>query len=212
MRAHGHPALFQALERLKKYENYIEKHDPATKNSGLFFFNSIGLARPEIVRYKKRLAARYTPPSQVKTLLLLPQTRRKPFHKSKALMDIARNLRSPEHSKKLHVCFYGSPFSIVPIELDEVYPLSQHETALSPDNGTSKNVATDLAHYISRAGYERVVLLNDPEKWGKSVLNACKKTCTKRKIKFRSIDAGKKQERKLAGYLKDALRGDINKP
>ncbi len=196
MRAHGHPALFQALERLKKYEDYIEKHDPATKNSGLFFFNSIGLARPEIVRYKKRLAARYTPPSQAKTLLLLPQTRRKPFHKSEALMNITRKLVTPVHPKNLHVCFYGSPFSIVPIELDEVYPLSQHEAALSPDSETAKTVAADLASYINHSNYEKVVLLNDPAKWGKSVLNACKKTCTERKIKFKSIETRKNKKSK----------------
>lgn len=212
MRAHGHPALFQALLRVKKYENYIEKHDPATKNSGLFFFNSVGLARPEIVRHKKRLAARYAPPSQAKTLLLFPQTRRKPFHKSKALMDIARKLDMRENWKKLHVCFYGFPFSIVPIELDEVYPLSQHEAAILSDSETEKTVATDLSDYISRTTYERVVLLDDPEKWGKSFLTACKKTCAKKKIKFRNIDAGENQQRKLADCLKDALGGDTNKP
>jgi 7-cyano-7-deazaguanine tRNA-ribosyltransferase len=197
---------------VKKYENYIEKHDPATKNSGLFFFNSVGLARPEIVRHKKRLAARYAPPSQAKTLLLLPQTRRKPFHKSQALMDIARKLDMCENWKKLHVCFYGSPFSVVPVELDEVYPLSQHEAALLSDSETAKTVATDLSDYISRTTYERVVLLNDPEKWGKSFLTACKKTCVKKKIKFRNINAGEDQQRKLADCLKDALVGDTNKP
>ncbi|MEM3823594.1 MAG: tRNA guanosine(15) transglycosylase TgtA, partial [Candidatus Bathyarchaeia archaeon] len=38
LRAHGHPALLQALKRLKKYEDFIEKHSPSIKKSGIFFF------------------------------------------------------------------------------------------------------------------------------------------------------------------------------
>ena len=114
MRAHGHPALFQAVKRLKKYEDYIEKHDSAVKNSGLFFFSSVGLARPEIVRYRKRLSERYTPPREAEILLLVPQTRRKPFHKSKVFSDLAGQLRALESPRRFHVCFYSAPFGVVP--------------------------------------------------------------------------------------------------
>jgi 7-cyano-7-deazaguanine tRNA-ribosyltransferase len=205
MRAHGHPALFQAVKRLKKYEDYIEKHDSAVKNSGLFFFSSVGLARPEIVRHTKRLSERYTPPREAKILLLVPQTRRKPFHKSKVFTDLAAQLRALESPGKFHVCFYSAPFGVVPNELDEVYPLSQHETVLTPDKETSEYVAAQLADYISRTGYETVVLINDPENWGKSVLNGCRKACVKKKIKFKCINAEKKQRRNLQADLKDIL-------
>ena len=205
MRAHGHPALFQAVKNLKKYEDYVEKHDPATKSSGLFFFSSVGLARPEIVRHRKRLIERYTPPGEAKILLLLPQTRRKPFHKSKLFTDLMGQLRALENPSRLHACFYSAPFGVVPTELDEVYPLSQHETVLTPDKETSEYVATQLADYISRTGYETVVLFDDAENWGKSVLNACRKACAKKKIKFKRIDARKKQGKNLIADLKDVL-------
>jgi len=205
MRAHGHPALFQAVKRLKKYEDYIEKHDSAVKNSGLFFFSSVGLPRPEIVRHRKRLSERYAPPREAKILLLVPQTRRKPFHKSKAFTDQATQLRALESPGMLHVCFYSAPIGVVPKELDEVYPLSQHETVLTPDKETSEYVAAQLADYISRACYETVVLINDPENWGKSVLNGCRKACAKKKIKFKCINAEKNQGRNLQVDLKDIL-------
>jgi len=205
MRAHGHPALFQAVKRLKKYEDYIEKHDSAVKNSGLFFFGSVGLARPEIVRHRKRLAERYIPPREAKILLLVPQTRRKPFHKSKVFTDIAGQLRSLESSGRFHACFYSAPFGVVPNELDEVYPLSQHETVPTADKETSEYVATQLADYISRTSYETVVLLNDPENWGKSILNGCRKACTRKKIKFKCINTRKKQKTNLLADLKDIL-------
>jgi 7-cyano-7-deazaguanine tRNA-ribosyltransferase len=205
MRAHGHPALFQALKKLKKYEDYLERHDPAVKNSGLFFFSSIGLGRPEIVRHKKRLAERYTPPSEAKILLLLPQTRRKPFHKSQAFTDIIGQLQALKKPSMFHACVYSAPFGVVPTELDEIYPLSQHETIQNPDKETSEYVATQLADYISRTRYETVVLIDDTENWGKSVLTACRRACAKKKIRFKRIAARKKQEKNLTAALKDAL-------
>jgi len=205
MRVHAHPALFQAVKRLKKYEDYIELHDSAVKNSGLFFFSSLGLTRPEIVRHRKRLAERYTPSGEAKILLLLPQTRRKPFHKSKVFTDIMGQLHALEEPSRFHACFYSAPFGVVPNELDEAYPLSQHETVLAPDKETSEHVATQLFDYISRTDYETVVLLDDSENWGKSILNACRKACAKKKIKFKRIDARKSQEKNLIADLKDVL-------
>ena len=208
-RAHGHPALFEAVKKLRRYENYIERHDPAAKDSGMFFFNSIGLARPEIVRHRKRLLERYTPPGEAKILLLLPQSRRKPFHKSNLSTDIIGQLRALQDTNRFHACFYSAPFGIVPIELDESYPLSQHETIQTPDKETSEYVAAQLADYISRTDYETVVLFDDAENWRKSVLNACRRVCAKKKIKFKRIDARKKQ--KLAD-LKNVLWGDTEQP
>ena len=114
-------------------------------------------------------------------------------------------LRALENPSRLHACFYSAPFGVAPVELDEVYPLSQHETVLTPDRETSEYVAAQLADYISRTGYETVVLFDDAENWGKSVLNACRKTCAKKKIKFKCIDAGKKQGKNLMADLKDVL-------
>jgi 7-cyano-7-deazaguanine tRNA-ribosyltransferase len=205
MRAHGHPALFEAVKKLKKYEDYVERHDPAVKNSGLFFFGSVGLARPEIVRHRKRLAERYTPPREAKILLLLPQTRRKPFHKSQMSKDIIGQVHASEKPNLFHACFYSAPFGVVPAELDEVFPLSQHETVQTPDKETAEYVATQLAEYISRNGYETVALIDDTENWGKSVLNACRRACKKKKINFKRIDSKKKQAKNLIADFKDAL-------
>jgi 7-cyano-7-deazaguanine tRNA-ribosyltransferase len=205
MRAHGHPALFQALKTLKKYEDYVERHGPAVKNSGLFFYSSIGLARPEIVRHRKRLAERYTPPNEAKILLLLPQTQRKPFHKSKTFTDIIRQPQVLKKPSTIHACFYCAPFGVVPTELDEIYPLSQHETVQTPDRETSEYVATQLADYISRTRYEKVVLIDDTENWGNPILYACRGACANKKIRFECFVAGKKQEKNLISNLKDAL-------
>jgi 7-cyano-7-deazaguanine tRNA-ribosyltransferase len=193
LRAHGHPALLQALKRLKKYEDFIEKHSPAVKRSGLFFFNSVGLVRPEVVRHRKRLTQRYRPPTKAKILLLAPQTQMKPFHRSQESKQAEKPLKQvlKERLNEAHICFYAAPFGVIPIELDEVYPLSQHETVLPLDKETVEYVAKQVADYINRTNYKTVVLLNDPENWNKTVLKGCKKTCKQKQVDFRSFNTTK---------------------
>ncbi|MEM3770258.1 MAG: tRNA guanosine(15) transglycosylase TgtA [Candidatus Bathyarchaeia archaeon] len=208
-RAHGHPALLQMLKKLKKYEGFIERHSPTVKRSGIFYFDSVGLARPEIVHYRIRLSERYAPPKETEILILMPQTRTKPYHKSeeykrlvKALNDFPR-----ECLRKLHVCFYEAPFGVIPLELDEVYPLSQHETAMPLDKETAEYVASQVACYISRNNYRAVLLLHNAEDWGGEVLKACKKACAGKNVTFKSFNMGKKWVKFLSNFLKKMQMG-----
>jgi len=187
LRAHGHPALLQALKKLKKYEDFIERHAPVVKKSGLFFFDSLGLVRPEVVRHRKRLKERCSQPAMSKILLLIPQTRMKPFHKSHEFKEVAKLLQRTlkERLSEAHICFYAAPFGVIPTELDEVYPLSQHEVALPLDKETMEYVANQVADYVNRMNYEVVLLLHDQQNWKRAVLNACKKACLKKKVEFK---------------------------
>jgi 7-cyano-7-deazaguanine tRNA-ribosyltransferase len=190
MRTHAHPALFTALKKLKNHEDFIEKYSPTAKKSGLFFFSSVGIARPEVSHYKKRLQERYCPPENARILLLAPQTRKKPFHKAhefNRIKQVTKRL-GKELSSKIHVCFYAAPFGIIPMELDEVYPLSQHEIALPFDQETVNYVANQVSEYIRQTHYETVVLLHDPQQWGKTVKTLCSKSCQKQGINFEAIN------------------------
>jgi 7-cyano-7-deazaguanine tRNA-ribosyltransferase len=184
-RAHSHPALYTAVKRLAKYRDFIEKHSPSTKPSGLFFYNSLSLNRPEIVRYQKLLAERYTPPKQARTLLLVPQTQTKPYSKSYEYKQIRKKLK--HETAEAHVCFYAAPFGIVPSELDEVYPLSQHETAMPLDKETTEYVAEQTADYIRRAKPKTVILIHDPQNWNTTVLKAVRKACKQNSVALKTI-------------------------
>jgi 7-cyano-7-deazaguanine tRNA-ribosyltransferase len=207
MQAHAHPSLLQAAKKLIKYQDYIEKHSPITKNSGLFYFDSIGLARPEIVHYRKEFKENYTKPKTTRTLILVPQTRTKPFHKAEEYKTISRllNHNFKQHLAKIHVCFYAAPFGIVPIELDEVYPLSQHEIAMPLDKETEEYVANQVEDYINRTNYETIILLDDPENWDKTILNACKKTCRQNKPKLTTLNVNKVNSKKFIEAVYSAI-------
>lgn len=211
-RAHNHPALLQALKKLENYQNFIEKNAPTAKKSGIFIFDSVGLFRPEVVQYRKRLAERYSKPEKAKILLLLPQTRTKPFHKTNEYTNTANFLQKllKKSWERIHVCFYVAPFGIVPIELDEVYPLSQHETALPLDKETIEYVVNQIVQYIERTNYKAVVLLHKPEDWNNTILKACKKTCQKRKIHFNHVKTEEEKQKtilsRLGKILQETLR------
>jgi 7-cyano-7-deazaguanine tRNA-ribosyltransferase len=190
MRAHAHPALLTAVKKLENYGDFIEKYSPTAKKSGLFFFNSVGLARPEIVHYRHRILERYCPPEDAKILLLMPQTRSKPFHKAHEFKKVKPILQRLDQAPSgyIHVCFYAAPFGLIPLELDEVYPLSQHETALPLDKETIEYVASQVADYIKRARYETIVLLHDSQQWNDSVKKACRKTCQEKGMRFEYVN------------------------
>jgi 7-cyano-7-deazaguanine tRNA-ribosyltransferase len=200
LRTHGHPALFQALKKLGKYKKFIEKHSPIVGRKGLFFYNSVGLIRPEIVRYRERLKERYSPPENTKILLLISQPKTRPFHKSREFKKAVKLLQNSlgEEMNETHFCFYAAPFGIIPIELDEVYPLSQNEVALPLDIETIEYVANQVANYIQRTSYSRIVFLHDQEKWNKTVLRACKKVCLEKNIKFECLN--QKEGKKNSGF------------
>jgi 7-cyano-7-deazaguanine tRNA-ribosyltransferase len=193
MRAHAHPALLTALKKAKNYEDFIEKHSPTVKPSGLFFFDNVGLSRPEVAHYRKRLRTRYQPPAQAKTLLLVPQTRTKPFHKAVEYKKVRQTLKHA--TQPVHVCFYAAPFGIIPLELDEVYPLSQHEAALPLDIETVDYVANQVSDFVSRTNYNQVILLNDPKNWNHTVQKALKKACKQKNTPFTTLTV-KAQDRK----------------
>jgi 7-cyano-7-deazaguanine tRNA-ribosyltransferase len=175
MRSHSHPALYTAVKRLTKYKHFIEKHSPSVKPSGLFFYSSLSLVRPEVVRHVKLLAERYTSTKQAKTLVLVPQTATKPFHKSAEYKKIRKKLK--HEIADADVCFYAAPFGIIPIELDEVYPLSQHETAMPLGKETTQHVADQTAEHIKRTKPANVTFIHDPQNWNNTILRAARKAC-----------------------------------
>jgi 7-cyano-7-deazaguanine tRNA-ribosyltransferase len=212
MRAHAHPTLLTALKRVKNYEDFIEKHSPTVKQSGLFFFDSVGLARPEVIHYRKRLRERYHPPKDARTLLLVPQTRTKPFHKAQEFLVARRALKNlgEEPSNRVHVCFYAAPFGVIPLELDEVYPLSQHEITLPLDQEVIEYVADQVADYVKHTSYKAVVLLHDPEVWGNNVKKQCRSACAKKGVTFEHVNVRGEASKEILTRLEMILKKNLS--
>jgi 7-cyano-7-deazaguanine tRNA-ribosyltransferase len=211
MRVHGHPALLSALKKLRNHADFLEKFSPTVKSSGFFYFDSVGLVRPEITHYRKRLNERYVPPSSAKFLFLVPQTRNKPFHKAPEFKKIRHLFRSlgEELASKIHICVYAAPFGVIPLELDEVYPLSQHEAALPLDLETLNYVASQTREYIKQTAYESVTLLNESKLWKDAVEKACKSACKAKDLAFDSVDSDVKESKEILVCLEKIFRKQL---
>jgi len=106
-RARSHPALLSALRALREYP--LERYEPLTKRSAFYYSGPESLDRPEVKRHWKRLSRLS---SRAENLVLLRQG----------------NLADPRvgSNSQYHVCRVSPVFGIVPTEIEEVYPLSQH--------------------------------------------------------------------------------------
>jgi predicted RNA-binding protein len=137
----------------------------------------------------------------------VPQTQIKPFHNSKEYRSIAKTLRRRfgSESKSIHVCFYVAPFGVIPVELDEVYPLSQHETVLPLDNETVEYVANQTLDYINRSNYKGVLLLGS-EGWQSTVEGKAKWACRKKGIPFKYLGSDGKLTKTMLIRLMKALK------
>jgi 7-cyano-7-deazaguanine tRNA-ribosyltransferase len=212
MRAHGHPALLQALKKLGKYKKYLEVQSPVTKSRGIFFFNSIGLVRPEVVSYRKRLIGRYVPPQKAKVLLLLPQTSTKPFHSSQEHKMIRKGMQQilGETVDLVHFCTYAAPFGVIPSELDDIYPISQNEIVHPFDAETVINVAHQVSNYIQNTKYDHVILLRNLKVWRGKILAACRRACKNNNIPFTALREKepwtKNITEQLASIIKEIVR------
>ncbi|MCW3998448.1 MAG: tRNA guanosine(15) transglycosylase TgtA [Candidatus Bathyarchaeota archaeon] len=212
MRTHAHPALFSAFKKIKKQSELIEKLSPTIKKRGLFFFSSAGLARPEIVHYRNKILKNYQPPNYSKILLLLPQTRKKPYHKAhifKKIKKIIKNI-SEKNRDTIHICFYAAPFGIIPIELDEIYPLSQNEITFPLDYETKEYVTIQISEYIKHFHYKTVILLNDPVHWDSKVTKTCKKICKIKKLKFEELSTKTEINKDILACLENILKKHLS--
>ena len=188
MRAHGHPSLLQAIKRLKDYGEILEKQSPIVKRSGLFFFNSMDLMRPEVIRHKKRLEERYRPPRRAKVLILLPSSGPKRTVKSgryrKIIKHVCEELQIGRDD--LHVCFYAPPFGIIPEEISDVYPLSQYEITLPPDMEVTEYVAKQVIRYLRayKDRYRKRIIVFGSRAWHKDVVEACIRELGENSLEF----------------------------
>jgi len=138
------------------------------------------LSRPEVTRHRKRILERYSPPEAADTLILLPYLKRR-FHLEKRpyrrLIEKVRKLG--KELAKIHICIYSAPFGITPIELENVYPLSQNEVAYPPDVETLDYIIDQIKGYIKRTAYQKVVILSDPDSWEDEVAEKLNQICVK---------------------------------
>ncbi|NLX47452.1 MAG: tRNA guanosine(15) transglycosylase TgtA [Euryarchaeota archaeon] len=140
-RCRSHPALLDALRGIGKHQHFLERYEPLSRDHALFYTGAETFNRPAFLRFRKRLIERYEhPATEVGMTFEEPE---KPYSRTlRPAMDSILAI-SDAHFQVI------SPFGPVPIELDEVYPISQSLFPKDRDQQTRERtdrMAEELAH------------------------------------------------------------------
>ena len=125
-RCRAHPALLDAVRQLSNYTEDFEKYDPRSKKSAFFYTGAESLNRSEVLRHHQKM----TEMPKKRNLVVLPPSR-KPYSKfiSGKLGEFyvyGNNGEFDEENTDFMVL--DIPFGLIPLEVDELYPLSQSAT------------------------------------------------------------------------------------
>lgn len=116
-RCRSHPALLDALRALGKHQEFLERYEPLSRDHALFYTGPESFNRPAFLRFQRRTGDRYVhPATEVGITFDEPE---KPY--SRTLRPAMESVLAISDAH-FHVV---SPFGPVPIELDEIYPISQ---------------------------------------------------------------------------------------
>jgi 7-cyano-7-deazaguanine tRNA-ribosyltransferase len=116
-----------------------------TKKSAFFYSGIESLKRPEVLRHLRRLKGIKF---KAKTLVLLPDAK-KPYSKTYGVSS----------GKEYHICVVSPVFGIIPLEVEEVYPLNQHEGPKVIEREQLNFVTSIVEDYAKN--FERVFIHKD---------------------------------------------------
>ena len=130
-RCRAHPMLLDALRQLSNYNGDLELYEPRSKKSAFFYTGTESLGRPEVLRHIEKIKEM----DKKDTLVVLPHYR-KPYTKymPKDFKEFSVFGQITEFdSNNADFMVLDIPFGLIPLELDEVYPLSQNESPRNKD-------------------------------------------------------------------------------
>lgn len=161
LRCRSHPFLLEGLRRLQEYQTDMERLTPSSKKSAFFYTGHESLSRSEVYRHTEKL-------KQIKAknqnLIILPPTS-KPYGKhvnreyikkyTPKISTFYSNSKNNDYSSS-DIVVADIPFGIIPLGLDEYYPLAQNETPSIHDENSKKFIRELIDDYAKK--YENVLI------------------------------------------------------
>ena len=152
-RCRAHPALLNALRRVKEHQRFLERTEPISRDAAFFYTGCESRARPIFLRYYRRLMENYRPPTNKAAIF---KDAERPY--SKHYVSDFNRVRKAGYTP-----IVISPFGPVPAELDEVYPLAQNLFPDIQDRETIEEVDAMTEEFIRKMGFVDVRRQEDIE-------------------------------------------------
>jgi 7-cyano-7-deazaguanine tRNA-ribosyltransferase len=153
-RCRAHPALLDAVRQLANYSEDLEKYDPRSKKSAFFYTGPESLHRSEVLRHHKKLMEM----PKKRDLVILPSTR-KPYSKfiSGKLGEFYIYGSQQEFDiENTDFMVLDVPFGLIPLDIDELYPLSQSDAPRIRDSDSLDFISSFMSDFIEN--YEQVLI------------------------------------------------------
>ena len=118
-----------------------------------------GLHRPDVERWRQRVAKRYSKPACADVLLLLPCSARKPYSDSQTHRQFAEAIAASGVSARVHEVIVTSPLGLVPRELECTYPAKEYDVPVTGDWDADERamIRNAVSAFIARNSYAAVV-------------------------------------------------------
>ena len=162
-RCRAHPALLEAVRQLGVYSRDMEKYDPRSKKSAFFYTGPESLCRSEVLRHMQKLRSM----PKKRDLIILPPTR-KPYSKfitGKLGEFYIYGAEQEIDLDNTDFMVLDIPFGLIPLEIDEVYPLSQNDAPRTRDVDSLEFIEDFISEFVEY--YEQVLIhsriINDLE-------------------------------------------------
>jgi 7-cyano-7-deazaguanine tRNA-ribosyltransferase len=153
-RVKSHPLLLNAYRRLGEYSNDLEVYEPRVKKSAFFYTGPESLKRAEVTRHLLKLKEM----DKKRDLIILPPYK-KPY--SNNLPDDFGDFNITEDEIEIDLddadfMVADIPFGLIPLNIDEVYPLSQNESPKIKDVDSKEFIKDILAKFSEN--YSQIII------------------------------------------------------
>lgn len=150
-RCRSHPMLLDACRQLGNYSNDLETYDPRIKKSAFFYTGPESLRRAEVARHLTKLKNM----DKKRDLIIFPSYR-KPY--SNNIPDQLGKFYVYGNEKDLNfedidLMIFDIPFGLIPLNIDELYPLSQNESPKIMDKSSiefTKDIISEFVTYYDQ--------------------------------------------------------------
>ena len=160
-RSRATPDLAAHLRRLD-VENYhfFETRVPLIREGQVYATSKESLERPEMVRFRRRLARRYRKPTSARILVLLPCSSRKPYALSKTHKILFSALDRVRNRGAVHEVVLTSPLGVVPRELETCYPAAHYDLPVTGhwDEDEKAMIRDAVTALLARSRYDAIVV------------------------------------------------------
>ena len=152
-KARTHPKLWAAFKYLTSISKGLEDGTPIYKKKAIYLFSKEDLYRPEVIRHRKRIRKDIQLLS-TGNLILISEIDPKPY----TSLHISKMLSNEAQFNIPNQIFFISPiFGPVPLEISEVYPISQ--SLFAGKLPSYSYIANDLKWMIRNNKFKQIIVI-----------------------------------------------------